>query len=136
MSLSDTAEYWWDVKSHHLYTGRHFLHNPNHKCSHYNPSSGNIATTIYIDDINCFECLENIKNGLASTEGLKEGKAPETFYMTKKGKKAYNKQKAIDDKYGKCSCGCSWVIRINNRNKSEFLGCSNYPTCKNTKSKL
>lgn len=133
MSLPDTAEYWWGIKDHRIYTGKQFKHNPNHKCSHFNPASGNVDTTPYIDDINCFECIENLKSGLASKEGLREGKAPETFYMSKREKKAFNKKQEFIKKYGICPCGCNWMIRVNTKTKQEFLGCVNYPTCKNTK---
>lgn len=33
----------------------------------------------------------------------------------------------------KCSCGAQMVERTNKLNNSEFLGCSNYPTCRKTK---
>ena len=134
MSLPDEAEIWWKIPSK-PYNGKSFKHNPNHKCSHYNPSSCNTDTTIYIGDINCYECIENLNNGTSSKEGLKEGKAPETFYMSKRERKLFNQQKAFNEQHGKCSCGCSWQIRKNRTTNQEFLGCSNYPTCKNTKTK-
>ncbi len=136
MSLPDSAEYWWDVKSRRPYSGRHFRHHPNYKCSHIRPETGNTDTTPYIEDINCFECFEQIKNG--NIEGLLEGKAPPEFYMTKTAAKKYKKEKKsaaeFKDKYGACPCGRSWRIRKNMSTGVEFLGCSNYPTCKNTKS--
>lgn len=133
MALSDMAEAWWR-EPHMTYMGKEFKHNPNHKCSHYNPSSGNVDTTIYIGDINCYECIENLNSGTASNEGLKDGNAPETFYMSKREKKNFNAQKRFNEQHGKCSCGCNWQIRKNRNNGQEFLGCINYPTCKNTKS--
>ena len=75
-----------------------------------------------------------MKNGIASKEGLKEGPAPETFYMSKRGAKQFKKAKAFNELHGKCSCGCPWTIRKNRSSNQEFLGCSNYPKCKNTKS--
>ena len=78
MALSDTAEYWWK-EPRFGYSGKDFKHNPNHRCSHYKPSSGNTDTTIYIGDINCYECIENLNNGTASKDGLKDVNAPETF---------------------------------------------------------
>lgn len=135
MALTDTTEYWWDIKYNYKeYNGRQFRHNPHHKCNHYNPSSGNTNTTIYIGDINCFKCIENLNNGIASKEGLIEGNAPETFYMSNKEKKLFNKRKLFNEKYGVCSCGSSFQIRKNKSNGKEFLGCINYPKCKNTKS--
>ena len=136
MSLPDGAEYWWDVKNRRTYTGRLFRHHPNYKCSHIRPETGNTCTTPYIDDINCFECIEQIKNG--NVVGLIAGKAPETFYMSKTAAKKHRKQKNMDaafkEKYGVCPCGRSWRIRKNTHTGQEFLGCANFPTCRNTKS--
>ncbi|MFN8296776.1 MAG: topoisomerase DNA-binding C4 zinc finger domain-containing protein [Chitinophagales bacterium] len=36
-------------------------------------------------------------------------------------------------KYGYCSCGEEFVIRYNKVTQQQFLGCSNYPECRNTK---
>jgi len=35
-----------------------------------------------------------------------------------------------------CVCGGRYVKRFNKANGNTFYGCNNYPTCKNTKSKL
>ena len=126
------AEYWWR-EPRAIYGGPTFRHNPNHKCSHYNPASGNTETTIYIGDINCYECIKNIELATASIEGLKEGNAPETFYMSKKERKRFNAQKRFNEEHGICTCGCNWVVRKNSKTNLEFLGCSNYPNCTNTK---
>jgi ssDNA-binding Zn-finger/Zn-ribbon topoisomerase 1 len=133
MCLSDTAEYWWR-EPRMPYTGRDFKHNPNHKCSHYNPASGNVATTVYIGDINCYECIKNMDNDITLKIGLKKGNAPETFYMSIKGRKQYNAQKKFNEKYGLCSCGSIWRIRKNKSTGEQFLGCSSYPRCTKTKS--
>lgn len=131
MCLSDTAEYWWKhVKI--PYSGKNFKHHPTHKCSHYNPSTGNTSTTPYLEDINCYECIEYINN--TSTEGLILGPSPEDYYMSKKEKKLFRQQKAFEMMYGKCSCGSRWQIRRNSKTGKEFLGCLQYPKCKNTKS--
>jgi hypothetical protein len=132
MSLSDTAEYWWDIKSHRPYEGRQFRHHPNYDCSHINTKTGNTETTPYIIDINCFECIEAIKNG--NIEGLVEGEVPPTFYMSKKEKKEYNKRKVFIEQHGTCACGSNWKIRTNSNNGEHFLGCFSYPKCKKTKS--
>lgn len=131
MCLSDTAEYWQDVKNKRPYNGRHFRHHPNYSCSHINAMTGNTSTTPYIEDINCFECIEEIKRG--NIDGLIEGKAPEDYYLSNSGKKAYRKQKAFDDKHGLCPCGSRLTIRKNRKNNTDFLGCLQYPKCKNTK---
>lgn len=132
MSLSDTAEYWWkEPKSPYL--GKQFKHHPLHRCSHYNPLTGNTNVTRYIGDINCYECIDNLEKGISSKDGLIEGNAPETYYMSNGEKKRFNAKKLFNEKYGKCDCGCNWQIRKNRSNGQEFLGCINYPTCKNTK---
>jgi len=133
MSLPDMAEAWQRTPKI-PYGGRCFKHNPNHKCSHYSTLTGNVNTTVYIGDINCFECIENLGNGTASADGLKDGNAPETFYMSRSERKKFNQQKRFNEQHGKCTCGSVWRIRINSVNGKEFLGCSNYPKCKNTAS--
>lgn len=130
MCLSDTAEYWWR-EPRMPYGGKEFKHHPTHRCSHYNPSSGNTATTPYVKDINCYECIEYIKN---NKEGLIEGDVPEDYYLSKKEKKEWRKQKAFNELHGKCPCGSIWTIRVNRTNNTQFLGCLQYPKCKNTKS--
>lgn len=131
MSMSDTAEYWEDVKKKRPKPSITYYHIPNGVCSHYNKASGNTLTTPYIGDINCRECMLKIKNGY--TENLIEGKAPETFYMSRRVRKAFNAAKIFNEKHGKCSCGSHWAIRRRKSDGKEFLGCSNYPHCNNTK---
>jgi hypothetical protein len=132
MCLSDTAEYWSDIKSIKCpYNGKQFRHHPNYDCSHIKPITGNTDTTPYTDDINCFECIEAIKNG--NTEGLISGKASETYYLSHSERKKYNKRKRFVEQHGICSCGRNWTIRKNKNTGEEFLGCISYPICKKTK---
>lgn len=125
MSLSDTAEYWWR-EPRMPYTGKEFTHIPDSTCGHINPSTGNTRTSKYLNDINCYSCLELIKNN-GNIYGLIEGVSP-------------NQQSAIDKekhrtRFGVCGCGGVFVERINRSTKQAFLGCSNYPSCKKTKQK-
>jgi len=129
--MSDTAEYWWDIKDHHVYMGPTFRHHPVHRCSHYNPHSGNVLTTPYIEDINCYECKEWIKNN--GTDGLLEGKASPDFYMTKTAGKKWRKDQEEIKRIGRCPCGSRWVERTNKATGERFFGCLRYPKCKNTK---
>lgn len=126
MSLPDTAEYWWDVKSH-FHTPNMFRHAKNVKCGH----NHNAMDTEYIGDVECRACLKIIKEEQII---MKEGKAPETYYLSNKEKKRYNARKRFNEQHGTCSCGSDWTIRKNKSTNQEFLGCSNYPICKNTKS--
>jgi hypothetical protein len=123
--MSDTAEYWWDVKATKAWYGTTFYHIPNAPCGHRH-----LHEAKKLGNVNCYSCLELIKNGY--DHGLSEG-----VYLTKsqrKRKTAENKEKQFDEKHGLCPCGSRWQIRKNKSNGQEFLGCINYPTCKNTKS--
>lgn len=133
MSLPDMAEAWWKDHTYYGYTGPHFYHHPNKLCSHYRPQTGNIDTTPYINDINCHECKSKIESGEFSKNELKLEDSPETYYMSHGERKKYNKQKAFNNLHGKCSCGSIWTIRKNKTTNQEFLGCLQYPKCKNTK---
>ena len=126
MSLPDTAEYWWNIKTSRM--PNMFRHGKGINCGH----NHNVMDTEYIEDVECNACKKMIKEGL--TNGMIEGKSPEMYYMSNSEKKRFKKQKAFIEKYGKCPCGCNWQIRKNNKTGQEFLGCINYPSCKNTKS--
>lgn len=124
MALSDTAEYWWkDPKM--PYMGRKFIHIEKSSCGHINDMTGNNRISKYLNDINCFACLELIKEN-GNVYDLKEGTSPAQQSAIDKEKNKF--------KYGKCPCGSAMCIRKNNKNKKEFMGCVNYPTCKLTKS--
>ena len=128
MALTDTAEYWQDVKKNYPYVGPNFHHIPNADCGHRH-----LFEAKRLGNVNCYACLELIKNGYA--HGLEEGE-----YMTKGEKKRKNakdrvKQKILETEkqYGKCVCSGRWVTRQNKSTQESFLGCSNYPKCKCTK---
>lgn len=103
MSLSDTAEYWADVKSHFRNRGNEMVfHDPGFICD--NPKREFHGMAEYIEDVNCYRCRRNFKANGTQLPSMK------------------------------CTCGKMMVFRINKTTKKEFLGCSNYPKCKNTKS--
>lgn len=126
MALSDTAEYWQDVKKNYPYCGPDYLHIPNANCGH---THYHLAT--HIGDVNCNGCLKLIKEGLE--HNLKEGK-----WESKSSKKRRLKHeryiKEQEELYGRCSCGSLFTLRTNSITKLQFLGCLQYPKCKNTKS--
>lgn len=126
MALSDTAEYWFNKNNFHY--PNNFRHGKGIVCGH----NHNIMDTEYIEDVECRACVKIIKEGNA--KWMLEGKAPEMYYMSNSEKKRYKKQKAFNEKHGKCSCGSIWIIRHNSKTKNDFLGCLQYPKCKNTKS--
>jgi len=70
MALSDTAEYWQDVKRYHRnypYMGPNFYHIPNANCGHRH-----LYLAEKLGDVNCYACLKLIKQGY--DHGLPEGK--------------------------------------------------------------
>jgi hypothetical protein len=124
MTMSDTAEYWWDVKSRQVYTGRNFTHIPNSTCGHIKVATGNTTTSEYLNDINCFACLKLIKEN-GNIYELKEG-------ISKREQSEIDREKHRF-RFGKCECGSPMTKRVNQKSKQEFLGCCNYPKCKKTK---
>lgn len=124
MSLPDTAEYWWNIERTKSWYGTMFFHIPNAPCGHRH---NHLAKKL--GNVNCYSCLELIKNGYE--HGLEEG-----IYLThgeRKQRKKDNAQKAFNEKHGLCPCGSIWCIRKNKATGIEFLGCLQYPNCKNTK---
>jgi len=130
MCLSDTAEYWADAKRSKGYFGStSFVHIPNAECGHRHHSDAK-----RLGDVTCYACLKLIKNGYE--HNLPEGKTVSKAERKRRQKQSEqeNIRRAIEEKHGKCRCGKAWVIRKNKSTSTEFLGCSNYPKCKNTKS--
>lgn len=124
MCLSDTAEYWFDVKNRMPYNGRHFTHIPNSTCGHIKRETGNTDVSEYINDINCFACLKLIEQN-GNVYGLKNG-------ISKRQQREIDKEKHRF-RFGKCDCGSPMTIRRNRTDNKEFLGCLSYPKCKKTK---
>lgn len=138
MSMSDTAEYWWDVKAKRHYHGPTFRHAHGYDCSHLKWCNNRV--TKYLLDVNCHECVKAIGEGLV--QGLLEGNEPP--HKTRK-KKKNKKTKALEQtivnapspptvNYGSCpKCGSGWRERTNSKTGEKFLGCSKYPNCKTSK---
>jgi ssDNA-binding Zn-finger/Zn-ribbon topoisomerase 1 len=125
MAMSDTAEYWFNKTQ----AGTHntLRHGKGIECGH----NHNVMDTKYIDDVECYACKKMINDGI--TTGMLEGKAPDMYYMSNSEKKRFKKLKLFIEENGKCNCGCNWTVRRNNQSGESFLGCLNYPKCKNTK---
>jgi len=124
MGMSDTAEdYFYSNYPKEVYLGRHFIHIKDSECGHFNLLNGNCDSSEYLNDINCFACLELInKNG--NIYSLKDG-------ISKIEQSKIDKEKHRF-RYGKCECGNPLTQRINSKSKDKFLGCYNYPKCKKT----
>jgi ribosomal protein S27E len=110
MSLPDSAEYWWDVKGYNRTIREPFTHIKGIDCSHYH-----VHESLDIKDINC-RCCRKILAEMSDIKIDIANKLEQHLYL-----------------YGKCSCGRAFVKRINKANGNPFLGCRNYPKCKNTK---
>lgn len=120
MSLSDTAEYWQDVKRNYPYMGPNYYCIKDVDCGHKHHFESE-----YLNDINCRGCKKLIKEN-GNIYNLKEGLTPSQKKEERRRKELY--------KHGECSCGSHLVRRANKKTKEEFLGCSDYPKCKKTKS--
>jgi len=94
--MTDTSEYWEDVKRNYPYTGKQFTHMINSKCGHINPMTGNTVVSQYLGDVNCYACLKLIKQ-TGNIYGLIDGMSP-------KKKSKIDKLKHIQ-RLGKCGCG-------------------------------
>lgn len=120
MCLSDTAEYWQDVKRNYPYTGPNYFHIPNAECGHRH-----YHLAKRLGDVNCKACLKLIKEGY--DHKLPEGK---TLSRAERKRLAFTIEQ--EKKYGRCECGALRIKRTNRATKEEFLGCRNYPKCKKT----
>lgn len=131
MSLSDTAEYWQDVKSYRGYFPNGFRHAKGLNCGH----NHNVETE-YFKDVDCHSCKKIINKN--RPENLLDGDAPEFYYLSKtyakKMRRAKKEREEFNNENGICECGSDWKIRFNRIKNQHFLGCSDYPKCKKTKS--
>lgn len=121
MSKTDTREYWDDVKSNYPYLGQNYFHIPGYDCGHRHLYEAN-----KLGDVNCRNCLKAIKNG-------HNHNLPEGITISSSEKKRLRKIALLELQYGRCVCGALFTPRYNKTTKKVFLGCSNYPNCKNTK---
>ena len=53
--MSDTAEYWWDIKSRRS-PKRVFVHLKEHNCGHFH-----LFEAKKIKDVDCYDCLKHIE---------------------------------------------------------------------------
>jgi len=113
MALSDTAEYWWDVKSSRVYNGPKFIHLKGMECGHYH-----VAESNKLIDVDCHACIKKIN---------------ETPELKQRLEQSIKSREDHKFRFGKCECGCAMTIRKNRRTNQEFLGCINYPNCKRTR---
>lgn len=138
MSLPDAAEYWQDVKRHRgaFSGGPCFTHIKNIECGHFHKYESND-----IDKIDCHACKKILKEDLILVGVLEFENEKEVLKNIKRQEHrqqqiiASNKQKALKNaKHGICKCGFPFEKRMNKQSREYFLGCGNYPKCKETKS--
>ena len=116
MSMSDTAEYWSDVKSRpYSKPKKVFTHLKSLECGHFH-----VISSKKIGQVDCYACLALIE----STPSLK--------LRMDQNKKSVELRNQKVQKIT-CTCGKRMVIRENKISKVKFLGCSGFPSCTQTK---
>jgi len=124
--MTDTAEYWWDIKRKSFNPPKiTMVHIKDSKCIHINHVTGNTETSNYLNDITCYNCLKMIKHN-GNIYNLVEGVSPNQQSIIDKEKYRF--------RFGKCECGSPMCERTNKSTGIKFLGCTNFPKCKKTKS--
>lgn len=114
MTMSDTAEYWWDVKKRVSRTPA-FTHIKGYNCGHFH-----VHETKNIKHVDCHACIKMIKSN------------PE---LSSKLDQLLKQEEDHKFRFGKCECGSPMRKRKNKATNQVFLGCTEYPKCKKTKSK-
>ena len=91
MSLSDTAEYWNDVKANRGYSGKNFfLHAKGCQCGHFH-----VMETRYLNEIDCYACLKIIAE-MGNIFNLKEKRIIKTKSRLKQSIKNLSNQQQKD----------------------------------------
>lgn len=125
--MSDTAEYWADVKRPRPIVPDYY-HIPNYDCGHKHYYEAE-----FIDDVNCGACKKALKEGiehnLKSVEEHKKHNANLELQRINNCKHKW-KQKYPDNPI--CTCGFPMLERTNKTKGTKFYGCSQFPICKNT----
>ena len=106
MSLTDTAEYWIDVKRPS--TKRVFIHIKGVDCGHYH-----VAESNELHDIDCFTCKKIIKSDLELKNNLEQnnGKRRKKWENKRKNKKGYKLNSSIKfGKYKGQNKSIEWII--------------------------
>jgi len=114
--MSDSAEYWHDVKSHKGNLRHVFTHIKGIPCGHYH-----IEETKEFRHIDCKSCQKIV------------AEMGNIFNLDMRTHKEYKEEEKKKKEENKCSCGSQMKIRTNSKTDEKFLGCQRYPKCKNTK---
>jgi hypothetical protein len=133
MALTDTAEYWNDLKEQRNRIHFSFTHLKRKDCGYYHKYE-----TEKVGDVDCYACIKLFTD----EERVKYKKVQRKREMNRQKKirkknnrilrKYLNKQKDIDFPF--CICGKPMIKRVNKKIGEKFWGCWDYPKCKHTRS--
>lgn len=121
--MTDTAEYWNDIKASFNNIPKHkFTHAKGFDCGHFH-----VYESKNIDQIDCYACIEKMPSELKS-EFILHTKNKENQRIEK------IKNKWLEKYPNNPVCECGFVMLKRSGKNGEFFGCSQYPKCKCTKS--
>jgi len=125
MCLSDTAEYWQDVKSHFQNKRQPFVHIKGFDCGHYH-----VVDTNKLHHVDCYACRKHIDSNDELIKLMKQQeKQDEQNRINKIKSKWVNKYPNNPI----CpTCGFVMLERTNKQSGQKFFGCCQYPKCKTT----
>lgn len=87
-----------------------------------------IRTTIsHFADFSTFLCIDWQGVDIIPLDKCRKKKSPKKKPVQKEDEDHW-----VPETHGSCSCGGNFVIRTNRQKGNKFLGCTNYPRCRNT----
>lgn len=124
MSISDTAEYWHDVKRK-TNNRLPYVHVKDYDCGHFH-----VIDSRNLFEVDCPACRRHIDNCLELVSAEKQQKHD---YEQNKINKAKKKWKQSYPSNPECpKCGFVMIKRINHKSGLKFFGCCQYPKCDST----
>jgi len=127
--MSDTAEYWFDIKNRHVYTGPDYYHIPDFDCGHKHWFEAK-----FIDEVNCNSCKKALQDGLEhNLKSVEDHKRHDANKLLQRANNIKNKWKQKYPNNPDCpSCGFVMIEKVNKSNGNKFWGCCQFPNCKKT----
>ena len=131
MTLSDTTEYWKDIKNNFNRFYVSYIHLKGKECNYFHKCEDD-----NIGNVTCPACIKLFTDE-EKIEYSKIQKKREKRRRQKQNRKNRTSlewyladQKRIG--YSFCICGKPMVKRTNRKTKEDFWGCWDYPKCKHT----
>lgn len=125
MSLPDTAEYWWDIRSTKAYKGP-YVHIKAYDCGHHHK-----CETDNLFEVDCPACKKHILGDPVLVDRMN---LQELEFKAKHRRKAQIKWKRKYRDNPDCpNCGFVMLKRTNKTTGKPFWGCCQYPNCMSTK---